>query len=452
MKKILLLLSLLLQLVSSAQMINLYNFDGPAHGREPYGGLTSDGTYLYGTTYLGGSGSGFGNLFKIKMDGTGFDTVMTFRGVWNGRHPAYGTPYYDGTYLYGMTSEGGVNDVGVIYKVKPDGTGFMKLMDFAGVVNGGGPFGSLISDGTYLYGMTYGGGTNDYGTIFRIMTDGTNYQKLLDFNGTLNGRYPYGSLWSDGTFLYGMTFNGGTSNMGCVFKIKPDGTMYQKLLDMTGTATGQNPYGVLISDGTYLYGTTYNGGIFTGGALFRIKYDGTGFQKIFNFSISTGTHPIGSLVFNGTALYGTTSQDGSLAAGTIYRIMPDGSGYTNLYNQDNISGVYSQATLYSDGTYLYGTGLTGGTFNFGTLFKFTMVTTGLEEEENSSISVYPNPAQDVLNIGSEQSGKFCIYNYMGALITSGDLEHEAKLDIRSFSAGMYFLRLNGGVKRFLVEK
>jgi len=59
----------------------------------------------------------------------------------------------------------------------------------------------LISDGTYLYGMTQQGGDDNKGVVFKIKLDGTSYTKLLDFDGT-NGETPYGSLVSDGSFLY----------------------------------------------------------------------------------------------------------------------------------------------------------------------------------------------------------------------------------------------------------
>jgi uncharacterized repeat protein (TIGR03803 family) len=111
----------------------------------------------------------------------------------------------------------------VIFKIKSDGTGYSKLLDFAGAVNGSTPPGSLIFDGTFLYGMTYAGGVNDSGTIFKIMPDGTGYSKLLDFSGAVNGSYPNGSLISDGTFLYGMTRNGGANDNGTVFKLNPAG-------------------------------------------------------------------------------------------------------------------------------------------------------------------------------------------------------------------------------------
>ena len=56
-----------------------------------------------------------------------------------------------------MTPGGGANDDGVIFKIKLDGTGYLKLLDFD-CTNGCGGESSLIYDGTYFYGMTFGGG------------------------------------------------------------------------------------------------------------------------------------------------------------------------------------------------------------------------------------------------------------------------------------------------------
>jgi hypothetical protein len=76
--------------------------------------------------------------------------------------------------------------------------------------------------------MTSGGGSSTIcsggcGTIFRTPTSGTTgYLKLVDFNGT-NGANPDGSLISDGTFLYGTTVGvapppEGQDNTGTAFK------------------------------------------------------------------------------------------------------------------------------------------------------------------------------------------------------------------------------------------
>lgn len=56
--------------------------------------------------------------------------------------------------------------------------------------------------------MTSNGGSSNNGTIFKILKDGTGYVKLLNFGGATTGRGPQGSLLYDGTFLYGMTIEG----------------------------------------------------------------------------------------------------------------------------------------------------------------------------------------------------------------------------------------------------
>jgi uncharacterized repeat protein (TIGR03803 family) len=135
-----------------------------------------------------------------------------------------------------MTTFGGANSAGTIFKIKPDGTGYADLFDFVGGFSTGiNPWGSLISDGTYLYGMTRNFGASGDGTIFRIKTDGTGYSDLYAFDMT-NGGFPQGSLISIGSDLYGMTYNGGTSSDGTVFKFhSTSGTGISR----TGNTMGQ---------------------------------------------------------------------------------------------------------------------------------------------------------------------------------------------------------------------
>ena len=109
------------------------------------------------------------------------------------------------------------------------------MLDFNGT-NGKNPTGHLISDGTYLYGTTGFGGTNNIGTVFKIKLIDNSYTKLLDFNDT-NGAYP-GSLFSDGTFLYGTAGFGGVNNDGVLFSIAISDSRYTKLLDFDGISNG----------------------------------------------------------------------------------------------------------------------------------------------------------------------------------------------------------------------
>ena len=354
---------------SFAQYTKLLDFAGNTNGASPYSSLISDGTFLYGMTAFGGTNDD-GVIFKIKSDGTGYVKLLDFAGASNGKYPK-GSLISDGTFLYGMTSGGGTNSMGVVFKIKTDGTGYVKLLDFA-VSNGDSPFGSLISDGTFLFGMTYYGGANNIGVIFKIKPDGTGYVKLLDFAGTSNGQSPQSSLISDGTFLYGMTRYGGANNYGVIFKIKPDGTGYVKLLDFAGASNGQEPWGSLISDGTFLYGTTNSGGANGYGVIFKIKPDGTGYVKLLDFAgTSNGKSSGGSLISDGVFLYGMTQAGGAGNKGVIFKIKPDGTGYVKLFDfTGSANGQSPSSSLISDGTFLYGMTYGGGTNTFGVTFRY----------------------------------------------------------------------------------
>jgi gliding motility-associated-like protein len=344
----------------------LLDFDD-TNGRGPNGSLIFVGSFLYGMTLNSTIGSGV--MFKIMPDGTGFGIVSDLP---NGDNP-YGSLLFDGTFLFGMTYGGG-NDDGIIFKLKPDGSEYSTVMEFNGIAKGAGPFGSLISDGTSLYGMTRNGGSGFAGTVFKIAKDGTGHTKLIDFTGAANGRSPYGSLIFDGTFLYGLTSEGGADKSGTLFKVKPDGTDFNKVFDFYGS--GNFPSGGLISDGTFVYGVTTKGGVNNLGTIFKMLPDGKAYSTLYDFDISSGTDPLGALYFDGTFLYGMTGLGGSSNVGTIFKIMPDGTNFIKLYDFDITTGRNPLSALISDGTFLYGMTPQGGAGNRGVIFKIMPDGTG----------------------------------------------------------------------------
>jgi len=460
MKNLLLPLLITVCTIANAQYTKLLDFGG-ANGKYPYGSLIFDGTFLYGMTQDGGTSTncsgGCGVIFKIKPDGTGYTDLLDFTGY---NSPAYGSQprgslISDGTFLYGMTSGGGTG-YGTIFKIKPDGTGYADLLNFSGAANGYWSDGSLISDGTFLYGMTKDGGTgtcggNGCGVTFKIMPDGSGYSKLLDFAGIANGQNPHGSFISDGTFLYGMTYAGGTSNAdGVVFKIKSDGTGFVKLLDFTGAANGANPDGSLISDGTFLYGMTENGGTNNMGVIFKIKPDGTGYTDLLNFSgTANGRVPHGSLISDGTFFYGMTYWGGANNMGVVFKIKPDGTGYVKLLDFAGIAnGSYPKGDLIFDGTFLYGMTYQGGANNYGTIFKINPLGTGIAENNlKNDFNIYPNPTSGVFQIQSNSHqlsiiNQIEICNVLGEKIFSQKNQNEkSEIDLTKQPNGIYFLQL-----------
>jgi uncharacterized repeat protein (TIGR03803 family) len=157
----------------------------------------------------------------MGTDGSGFGLLHEFTGLADDGGRPYGSLTLDGSTLYGMTRQGGDGDVGTVFSIGTDGGGFSLLRGFAGgASDGADPHGSLTLSGTTLYGMTEDGGDSNYGTIFSMETDGSNFSLLHEFaGGNDDGSWPRGSLALDGTNLYGMTYWGGDSNRGVVFSM-----------------------------------------------------------------------------------------------------------------------------------------------------------------------------------------------------------------------------------------
>ncbi|HEX6181072.1 MAG TPA: choice-of-anchor tandem repeat GloVer-containing protein [Chitinophagaceae bacterium] len=268
-------------------------FGGEA-GENPTGGLLSAFGMLYGTIPNGGVNND-GVLFAAQqLVGNGQHAVGNFEGPVTGRAPK-GTPILasNGS-IYGMTEYGGANDVGVIYKFSYGPVGLSKVLDFDGAARGANPTGDLLlASDNRLYGMTSNGGVTGNGVIFSVALDGSDFRKLMDFNGT-NGAHPAGSLveFVDGK-LYGMTRTGGVNNHGVVFSITPQG-QFTLIANFDGM-NGQAPYGDLLVDpqGTALYGVTYEGGMNGVGALFKVS-NGV-LTKLFDFEPSKGSNPVGTL-------------------------------------------------------------------------------------------------------------------------------------------------------------
>ena len=165
---------------------------------------------LYGTTFYGGSDQG-GILNQFVVGPNNLSIAKSFETF--ARHPQYTNLIQanDGK-LYGMTSEGGGFNAGVIFSYDPTSSSFLRLKDFD-IANGGYPYGSLMQavNGN-LYGMTTSGGNNNRGVIFSYDPGSATYEKLLDFD-SANGSNPSGSLLqaSNGQ-LYGITGVGGSNN------------------------------------------------------------------------------------------------------------------------------------------------------------------------------------------------------------------------------------------------
>jgi uncharacterized repeat protein (TIGR03803 family) len=213
-------------ITSVASFSLLYSFTGNRDGFSPSSLIQGTDGRLYGTAPFGGTNYD-GIVFAVNPNGTGFTAIYSFTWGNDGGAPQGGLIQGTDGRLYGTTQRAGANGAGTVFAVNPDGTGFTTLCSFAsGSNNNRYPYASLVqgTDGR-LYGTTYQGGANGYGTVYAVTTDGTSFTTLYSFANGADGSYPQSNLiqGSDGR-LYGTASGGGANGNGTVFAINPDGT------------------------------------------------------------------------------------------------------------------------------------------------------------------------------------------------------------------------------------
>ncbi len=260
----------------------------------PQGDLILSGNTLYGTSHGGGT-NGRGTVFKINTDGSGYSLLKQFLATIpntnfasdvnpDGASPYSGVTMNGGT-LYGITPNGGSFGHGTVFMLNTDGGGFTVLKNFPipysnGSKNQDGmsPMGSLICRDGLLYGTTISGGTNGWGTIFKISIYGDGYTVLKTFAGSPDGAIPESALTLSGNTLYGTTMYGGTGNNGTLFKVNVDGTGYAVLKSFTPNFAGTNNEGGLnyvataglTLSGATFYSTAPIGGAYGSGTVFKL--------------------------------------------------------------------------------------------------------------------------------------------------------------------------------------
>jgi hypothetical protein len=189
----------------------LKSFTGSDGGHPYHGNLVLSGSTLYGMAL---------NVFKVNTDGSGYTVLKNFNGS-DGYIPFAGL-VLSGNTLYGTTGTGGSSysstnqGYGVVFKMNTDGSGYTVLKNFTGS-DGYCPTADLVLSGNTLYGTTQSGGgsynpPNNYGdgVVFMLNTDGSGYTVLKSFTGS-DGTGPFSRLVLAGSTLYGTTQSGGGS-------------------------------------------------------------------------------------------------------------------------------------------------------------------------------------------------------------------------------------------------
>jgi uncharacterized repeat protein (TIGR03803 family) len=291
--------------------------------------VTNDGEVVAGGLNLGRDGLFYGSALYngpnnggtvFQMTATGNVTVLHSFSEPGGNPQAspvqslYGDFY--GT-TYGDDNDPG-SDAGTVYKIDSAGN-FTLLHTLSAYTEGANPSAPLVQDSSnfWFYGVAEHGGPNSVGSIFRIDSKG-DFEVLHLFNDG-DGGYPVSLIQaSDGNF-YGSTYLGGQYNQGGVFKMDAVTHQVTVLHNFTGGSDGGGgSIGFLQASDGYLYGLTANGGS-AGGTLFRMSTSGSDFKVLHTFEKSSGYLPNSLMQDTNGFLYGETCYGGTSGWGVFFR-------------------------------------------------------------------------------------------------------------------------------------
>ena len=385
---------------------NGLDFFTNSDGSFPEAAVVLSGNTLYGTAVEGTPG-GWGTIFSVNTDGTGFTNLHNFTVTSSPLHTNSDGAFpqadliLSGNTLYGTANNGGSSGAGTIFSINVNGTDFTNLHTFN--YSDGATPSALILSANSLYGTTSGGGSSGFGTIFKINIDGSGFTNLYNFtaiSGPLStnsdGAIPQAKLILSGNMLYGTADDGGSSGAGTVFKINTNGMFFKTLHSFTALSSGSfpstngdgaYPIASLVLSGTTLYGTAIEGGNWGDGTVFAVSTDGLVFKNLHNFAgyPNDGAIPEGGLILFSNILYGTASQGGGSGVGMVFAIYTSGLGFTTLHsfaaggsdassNYTNSDGInpFAGLSFSPSENMLYGTGIMGGISGAGTVFSLAL--------------------------------------------------------------------------------
>lgn len=378
-----------LALSAAAQAFSvLHYFTGGSDGANPYAGVTVGGSgALYGTTSGGGvhvGMQGYGIVFKLaerNMNWT-LSPLYEFTGGVDGANPLAGVVDLNGV-LYGTTLNGGSEQLGTVYELRPPPTackavlcywGETVLHSFAGSPDGSGPgYGNVSFDQVgNIYGTTIDGGNSlspGCGIIWELTRSGGGWSEniLFNFISGSDGCNPYsGVIFDSAGNLYGNTLLSGDGTGGTVYQLTHlEGNWVENILADGSQGTGSYPYGTLIMDQSgSLYGTASDYFSGRGGTVFKISRSGVGWIASPVYAFSSCQPAAGVTLGADGNLYGVCFVGGANNYGWVFEMPPNCNGTctpTDLHDFDNSDGANPVGPVVFDANgNLYGTTFNGG--------------------------------------------------------------------------------------------
>lgn len=279
--------------------------------------------------------------------------------------------------LYGLTRFGGVLELGSLYKINGNGTGYTTLFacDTANYSANGYDARENIfwASNNKIYGMFYGGGSQTLfglsaGTLFSFDPATNTFTKIIDLGPAIGGLPVFNGFNEYNGKLYASLVAGGAYNSGTLISIDLATNQVTNLHDFNGH-DGSYPYGTLtFGDDGYFYGvcstegsTNSLGNPFGGGSIYQFNPRDNTLLKVFSFlddavnSIYTSTNPIAAPLYYHHRLYGvTTTSSGPFVNGAFYCYNLDNDSFyvVNAFSVFHNSQGYGVPLLVGDSIYV----------------------------------------------------------------------------------------------------
>lgn len=434
----------------------LWSFGKDTDGQSPTGSLVycPQNGLLYGLTVSGGSHQ-LGAIIAFNPATDSEYVAWSLGRSSNGVSGTYGDLVWDAStqLFYGMSFGGGNHNTGTVFAFDPANDSIREIWYFGYGPGPSLPYGNLVLDpnnGLY-YGMSTEGGITDDGAILTLNPATDTVSRVFSFNDGQGGETPNGSLvWSASTNLfYGMTSAGGTDSLGVLFSFNPADSTETTLHNFGFGNDAAGPLGNLIYNenaGLY-YGLSLNGGANNTGAVFSFDPNTDSVMVLYSFGTNPndGQFPNGSLIYDATnnLYYGMTQGGGTYttgSGGTIFSFNPQTNAEIVLWN--------------------LGAGFDGAGPEGSLLLLNNGFPAGINQAKvNYNINLYPNPSNGSFLLQSQNAvgARYNIYNTTGDIISSGTIQSDIQnIYAGNAASGIYLLKLevkDGVVPvRFVVTK
>jgi uncharacterized repeat protein (TIGR03803 family) len=390
---------------------SIYGFTSTADGSQPYGGLVEYEGNFYGVTTYGGTNS-YGTLYKYDPI-SGIKTTLFNFDITYGAYPAAVPIVYNGK-LYGTAAQGGASySYGAIY-VYDLNTSTMSLLYSFDYWTGYRPNASPVIYNNKLYCTTQNGGAVGYGVIVEYDLNTSTFTLLHSFN-YADGSYAYSDLIVYNGKLFGTT-NQGSYGYGTIFSYDLNTSTLSTLHSFTYFDGVYPMGGLVLGSDNMLYGATTSSALNGYGSFFKFNPNTSVFTLLVDFDYNTtGAYAYKSPMHYNGKIYGTLGGGGTGVnqSGVIYSYDIDTSVYTVLHNFDGATATDLStpdgAPMVYNGLF-YGVTHFGGVAGIGAIFEFNPEHNGINNIGSST-----EPFDEIYTTNLDVSNDITLH---GSLLTT----------------------------------